>query len=119
MEMGKSNESNHPKPDGMLKEGKAVTDIKNPKLLYLKGAMMLAIGCLGFGLVVMESPTWRVAALMAISIWGFCRAYYFAFYVIEHYVDPQYRFAGLTAFVRYVMAQRISLKNSQPNRHPE
>jgi hypothetical protein len=25
----------------------------------------------------------------------FCRFYYFAFYVIEHYVDPGYRFSGL------------------------
>ncbi len=30
-------------------------------------------------------------------------AYYFAFYVIEHYVDPGYRFAGLWSFVRYVL----------------
>jgi len=33
-------------------------------------------------------------------------AYYFAFYVIEHYVDPGYRFAGLWSFVRYVLRKR-------------
>lgn len=96
-----------------------MTDIKNPKLLYLKGAMMLVIGCLGFGLVIMEMPTWRVAMLMSVSIWGFCRAYYFAFYVIEHYIDPQYRFAGLTAFVRHLIGQRTSTQKSRPDRPSE
>lgn len=38
------------------------------------------------------------AVLLALSIWGFCRAYYFAFYVIEKYVDPEFRFSGLLSF---------------------
>ena len=33
--------------------------------------------------------------------WGFCRAYYFAFYVIEKYVDRRFRFSGLGSFVKY------------------
>jgi hypothetical protein len=33
-----------------------------------------------------------------LSIWCFARAYYFAFYVIEHYVDGSYRYAGLGDF---------------------
>jgi len=32
--------------------------------------------------------------------------YYFAFYVIEKYVDPTYRFAGLWSFLRYAMSRR-------------
>lgn len=38
--------------------------------------------------------------LLALAVWGFCRAYDFAFYVIEHYIDPGYRYAGLWHFVR-------------------
>jgi hypothetical protein len=37
---------------------------------------------------------------------GFCRSYYFAFYVIERYVDPGYRFSGLGSFVLYVVRGR-------------
>ena len=38
------------------------------------------------GLILVEQPTVKVApALLAIAIWCFVRAYYFAFYVIEHY----------------------------------
>jgi hypothetical protein len=34
------------------------------------------------------------------------RAYYFAFYVIQHYVDPGYRFSGLFSFLRYFLRSR-------------
>jgi hypothetical protein len=44
-----------------------------------------------------------VAFLLLLAIWAFCRAYYFAFYVIEHYVDPEYRFSGLLDFCRYAI----------------
>lgn len=36
----------------------------------------------------------------ATALWGFCRAYYFAFYVIEKYVDPGYQFSGLASVIR-------------------
>ena len=35
---------------------------------------------------------------MIIAVWCFCRFYYFAFYVIEHYVGASYRFSGLLSF---------------------
>ena len=44
--------------------------------------------------------------VLAVGIWCFCRAYYFAFYVIEHYIDPGYKFAGLSSFVRYLLRRR-------------
>lgn len=31
------------------------------------------------------------------------RAYYFAFYVIEHYIDGSYRYSGLADFARYFL----------------
>jgi len=45
-----------------------------------------------------------VALLLLVAVWSFCRAYYFAFYVIEHYVDPSYKFAGLTSFAMYLLS---------------
>jgi hypothetical protein len=72
-----------------------MTDIKSPTLLYLKGCLFLIAGCVAAGLVIAELPTLKVALLLAVAIWCFCRAYYFAFYVIQHYVDPGFRFAGL------------------------
>jgi len=43
---------------------------------------------------------------LALAVWAFCRAYYFAFYVIEHYADPGYRFAGLMSFIGYALRRR-------------
>ena len=42
----------------------------------------------------------------AVAVWCFARWYYFAFYVIEHYVDPGFKFAGLGAFARYLVRRR-------------
>jgi hypothetical protein len=79
-----------------------MADLKSPALIYLKGFLFLVTGLVAAGLVLAQSPQWKVAALLAVAIWAFCRAYYFAFYVIEHYVDPSYKFAGLGSFVFYL-----------------
>ncbi len=81
-------------------------DIESPRLLYFKGALLLSLGVLASAMLIWEHPGFRTAALLIIAIWAFARAYYFAFYVIEHYVDGNYRFAGLTSFVGYVFSRR-------------
>jgi hypothetical protein len=83
-----------------------MSDIKSPTLLYVKGGLMLAVGTLASALLLLERFDIRTAILLSVAIWGFCRAYYFAFYVIEHYIDPQYRFAGLVEFLRYIVRSR-------------
>jgi hypothetical protein len=83
-----------------------MADLTKPKVIKMKGVLFLVAGALASALLLVESPTWRTAALLAIAIWSFCRFYYFAFYVIEHYVDPGYRFAGLGAFLRYCWQRR-------------
>jgi hypothetical protein len=80
-------------------------DLKSAKLIYLKGALFLVGGILSALILILESPHLRTAALLILSIWCFARFYYFAFYVIEHYVDRQFRFAGLWAFVRYMLSR--------------
>ncbi len=81
-------------------------DITSPRLIYLKGLLFFLTGALAAVLLVLETPTLKVAILLLLAIWCFARAYYFAFYVIQHYVDPGYRFAGLVDFARYAMRKR-------------
>jgi hypothetical protein len=83
-----------------------MTDLTNPRLIKIKGLLFLGLGILAAILLILEHPTLRVAILTGISIWCFCRFYYFAFYVIEHYVDPSYRFSGLLSFARYIFQRR-------------
>ena len=81
-------------------------DLKDSRWIIAKGFLFLATGCIAAGLLLAEAPTLRVALLLAIAIWSFCRFYYFAFYVIEHYVDDGYRFAGLVDFARYAVSKK-------------
>jgi hypothetical protein len=83
-----------------------MADLTNPRLIYLKGFLFLLAGCMASALLLVQYPEWQVALLLACAVWCFARFYYFAFYVIEHYVDPGYKFAGLWAFVRYVLRRR-------------
>ena len=81
-------------------------DLQNPRWMWTKGILFLAIGLAAATLLILEAPSWKVAALLALAVWGFCRAYYFAFYVIEHYVDPGFKFSGLISFVRYAAKKK-------------
>lgn len=78
-------------------------DIASPRLLYIKAALFLLLGLGAAGLLLAQAPRLSVLALLVIAVWAFARAYYFAFYVIEHYVDRSFRFSGLWAFARYVV----------------
>ncbi|HTV41556.1 MAG TPA: hypothetical protein VMF08_13320 [Candidatus Sulfotelmatobacter sp.] len=73
----------------------------SPFWIKIKGILFLIIGIAAATLIFLDEPNWRTAVLLAVVIWSFCRFYYFAFYVIEKYVDPAYKFSGLISFVRY------------------
>jgi hypothetical protein len=81
-------------------------DLTDARWIKFKGILFLVIGMLSAALLVLECPTLKVGVLLAISIWCFCRFYYFAFYVIEKYVDPGYRFSGLWSFTCYLFRKR-------------
>ena len=81
-------------------------DLTDPRAIKLKGLLFLILGLLASTLLLIEAPSLRIAVLLLIAIWSFCRFYYFAFYVIEHYVDPTYRFAGLGDFLCYLLKRR-------------
>lgn len=83
-----------------------MADLTNPKLIYLKGFLFLLAGSLAGGILILDNPKIQTVVLLAVAVWSFARFYYFAFYVIERYVDPGYRFAGLWSFARYLVRRR-------------
>ena len=83
-----------------------------------KGILFLCLGVLSSVLLWLDHPTLRTALLLAIAIWSFCRFYYFAFYVMDRYVDPSYRFSGLIALVGYVTRRRSNRKPTADSRQP-
>jgi hypothetical protein len=92
-------------------------NLTSPRLIYLKGFLFLLLGCIAAALAIAEHPTLKLAVLLAIAIWAFCRCYYFAFYVIEHYVDPQYKFAGLGSFAVFLLRGNSGLSRRRESEH--
>jgi len=81
--------------------------------MKLKAILFLFLGFGSGALILSECRSWRVALCLAIAIWSFCRFYYFAFYVIEHYVESGWRFSGLWSFARYMCARRSKAKDKE------
>jgi NhaP-type Na+/H+ or K+/H+ antiporter len=81
-------------------------DVTSPTWIKMKGFLFLLLGTLASVLLILDNPTWKAVLLLALAIWCFCRFYYFAFYVIEHYVDPNFKFSGLISFARYLFQRR-------------
>jgi hypothetical protein len=82
-----------------------MADLVNPRIIVFKGFLFLSLGLLAGGILLARHPNLATAALLCISVWAFCRFYYFVFYVIQHYLDSEYRFSGLFAFLRYAIEQ--------------
>jgi hypothetical protein len=78
-----------------------LANIESPFWLWIKGGLFVAIGCLCLVFVAMVTQSMQLVAVCCLAIWAFCRAYYFAFYVIENYIDPKFRFAGLLSVLGY------------------
>ncbi|MEM1068816.1 MAG: hypothetical protein AAGG48_24440 [Planctomycetota bacterium] len=80
-------------------------DLENPKIIWFKGILFFFLGSFSACLILIRHPQVTTALLLLVAIWAFCRCYYFAFYVIEKYVDPSFRFAGLLDFVQYALGR--------------
>ncbi len=70
-------------------------ELANPRWIKIKGLLFLLLALLSSALLIVDRPTIRIVLLLGIAVWSFCRFYYFAFYVIERYVDPEYRYSGI------------------------
>jgi hypothetical protein len=81
-------------------------DITSKRLLIVKGGLFVALGLVATAVILLRYPDWQLALLLAVIVWAFCRAYYFAFYVVQHYIDPEFRFAGLGSVIAYLRRRR-------------
>lgn len=85
-----------------------MSDLKTPKLIYFKGLLFLLILSVCGFLIIAECPTWKMGFLLVLVIWSSARLYYFMFYVIEKYVDDDFKFSGIGSFLCYLIRK---LKN--------
>lgn len=81
-------------------------DLSSKRLIVAKGLMFLGLAVATATLLISDAPSIRVAVLLAILVWSSCRFYYFLFYVLQHYVDPGFRYAGLLALLGEIRRSR-------------
>ena len=80
-----------------------MSDLKSARLICVKGGLFLVAGTVAAVALLMENPSWTAVTLLASAVWCYARFYYFAFHVVQGWVDPTYRFSGLTSLVRHAM----------------
>jgi hypothetical protein len=83
-----------------------MSDLESKRWIVAKGIMFLVIAATAAALMLFESPSARTAALLVLLVWASCRFYYFMFYVLERYVDPRLRYAGIIAMIRAILTKR-------------
>ncbi len=88
-------------------------DLKDPRLIKLKAALFLVIAGTASALLLVRSPELVTGVLLALALWAACRFYYFAFYVLHHYVDPSFRYSGLLSLLRHCL-RRNPQKTDSP-----
>jgi len=81
-------------------------NLTTARWIKAKGMLFLLLGLLSATLLFYAHHTFKTGLLILVAVWSFCRFYYFAFYVIEHYVDPSYRFSGLLSFALYLIQKK-------------
>jgi len=75
-------------------------DLKSRGAIVLKGVLFAAIILAAGTALVLRNPEWQTVLLVLLLIWASARFYYFLFYVLEKYVDPSLKYAGLWAMVK-------------------
>lgn len=86
-------------------------DLKSPRVICIKAVLFLVSGLMAAILLVIQNYHWETVFLLSVTVWSFCRLYYFLFYVVEHYVDPQFKYSGLIPMLTYMWNSYRNSKN--------
>jgi hypothetical protein len=84
-------------------------DLQSKQLIYLKAILFIVILILAIFLNLTTTESFLRLVSITLIIWSSARLYYFSFYVIEKYVDKDFRFSGLFDFLLYLTNKK---KNS-------
>ena len=83
-------------------------NLKSKKLIVLKGVLFLLILCAAIATIVVLTRDWLISALLIMVIWSSMRFYYFLFYVLERYVDPRLKYAGVFSLLMAIARRPAS-----------
>ena len=88
----------------MKKLKKILTINLGTDFILLKFVLFLIISIFGLGLMlILNEFDIFFIIILAATIWSCSRIYYFLFYVIHKFFDPQYKFSSLFHFILYLI----------------
>ena len=77
-------------------------DLKSKQAIYLKAILFIVILIISVILnIITDELKIRIFSIILI-VWSSARIYYFMFYVIENYVDKEFKFSSIYSFVKYL-----------------
>lgn len=80
-----------------------IKDLKRIELIYAKAVMFLLIILMAVYLNLFSDVYSIRVFSVVVLIWSSARLYYFLFYVIEHYIDSEFKYSGLWAALLYLV----------------
>jgi hypothetical protein len=90
-------------------------DLTHPASIKFKAVLFLVLGTFSTAMLIADHSNLRFALLFSIAVWSFCRFYYFAFYVINNYIDPAYKFSGLGSFAKFLLTTNAVSASAKPS----
>lgn len=84
----------------------ATGDLRSKPLIVLKGFLFLLLVAMSAIGLFSQDPTWSTAALILVLVWASARFYYFLFYVLEKYVDPELKYTGIRDMLKQLLRRR-------------
>ena len=95
-------------------------NLTSPVLIHLKGWLFLAILIFSIALLLFQLTRWESVLLLILVVWSSARFYYYLFYVIENYVDPEYKFSGVLSALRFMTVKPAGSKEANsPSKPPD
>jgi len=87
-------------------------DLTSPVLIHLKGWLFLAILVSSIALLLFQLTSWKSVLLLVLVVWSSARFYYYLFYVIEKYIDAEYKFSGVLSALRFMTVKPAGSKEA-------
>ena len=80
-------------------------DLQDPRVIRAKAGLFGLAGAASAALLWADSPSQRTTFLLVVTVWAWCRLYYFTFHVTERWLGGG-RYRGLVHVVRAAWAAR-------------
>lgn len=85
--------------------------LTNKKWIILKGLIFLFFSVIAFLVLLLHQFDPLTLFFLILLVWSSCRFYYFLFYVLENFVDSDFKYSGLFSLLCHLTQKCQHPKN--------